>query len=135
MKGRVVITGLGVIVPNGIGKDAFWDSLKTGRSGIGRISRFDASTYPCQVAGEVDDFDPTDFMDPKTAKRMDPFSQFALACAKMALDDAGLYFNGNHNGRVGVVSGSALGGMPYAEYQHAIFMEKGLRRGRDAHGS
>jgi len=128
MKRRVVVTGLGVVAPNGIGKDEFWKSLKEGKSGINKITRFDASTYSSQVAGEVDNFDPLDYMDPKTAKRMDRFSQFALACAKMAMEDAGLEVNDNHNGNVGVVSGSALGGMPYAESQHAIFMEKGLRR-------
>lgn len=128
MKRRAVITGLGVIAPNGIGKDKFWKSLKEGKSGIKKITKFDASTYPCQVAGEVNNFDPLDFMDPKTAKRMDRFSQFALSCAKMAQEDAGLEVNGNNNWKAGVVSGSALGGMPYAEYQHAIFMEKGLRR-------
>ena len=128
MKRRVVITGLGVIAPNGIGKDAFWKSLKEGGSGIKKITSFDASTYPCQVAGEVCNFDPMNYMDPKTAKRMDRFSHFALACSKMAFEDALLEINGNNDGRVGVVSGSALGGMPYAEYQHAIFMEKGLKR-------
>lgn len=128
MKRRVVITGLGVIAPNGIGKDEFWNSLRTGNSGIKKISRFDTSGYPCQVAGEVDNFDPTDFMEPKTARRMDRFSHFALACAKMAMEDSGLEIKGSDNGKIGVISGSALGGMPYAESQHSVFMEKGLKR-------
>jgi 3-oxoacyl-[acyl-carrier-protein] synthase II len=128
MKRRVVVTGLGVIAPNGIGKDEFWNSLRTGKSGIKRISRFDSSGYPCQVAGEVDNFDPTDYMEPKTSRRMDRFSHFALSCAKMAMDDAGLEIREKDNGKIGVVSGSALGGMPYAESQHAIFLEKGLKR-------
>jgi len=128
MKRRVVVTGLGIIAPNGIGKDEFWNSLRAGKSGIKRISRFDISGYPCQVAGEVDNFDPTDFMEPKTARRMDRFSHFALSCAKMAMDDAGLEIREKDNGKIGVVSGSALGGMPYAESQHAIFLEKGLKR-------
>ena len=128
MKRSVVVTGLGVVAPNGIGKDEFWNSLKEGKSGINKITKFDASTYSCQVAGEVDNFDPLDYMESKVARRMDRFSQFALTCAKMAMEDAGLEINGNHNGSVGVVSGSALGGMPYAESQHALFMEKGLRR-------
>ena len=128
MKRRVVITGLGVITPNGIGKDEFWNALKEGRSGINKITRFDASPYPCQVAREVDNFDPLDYMDPKTAKRMDRFSQFALACAQMAMEDAGLVVNGDNNGKIGIVSGSALGGVPHAESQHALFLEKGLRR-------
>ena len=125
MKRRVVVTGLGVVAPNGIGKDEFWKSLKEGKSGVNKITRFDASTYSSQVAGEVDNFDPLDYMDHKTAKRTDRFSQFALACAKMALEDAGLVVGNTTNRNIGVVSGSALGGMPYAESQHALFMEKG----------
>ncbi len=128
MKRRVVITGVGVIAPNGVGKEEFWESLKAGKSGINKITQFDASTNPSQVSAEVDNFDPREYMDHKTAKRTDRFTQFALACAKMAFEDAGLEINGNSNGKMGVVSGSALGGMPYAENQHAIFMEKGLRR-------
>ena len=128
MKRRVVITGLGVIAPNGIGKDEFWKALKEGKSGINKITRFDVSTYSSQVAGEVKGFDPLDYMDHKAAKRMDRFSQFAVASAKMAVEDAELEINGSNNGEIGIVSGSALGGVPHAEYQHAIFMEKGLRR-------
>jgi 3-oxoacyl-[acyl-carrier-protein] synthase II len=128
LKRRVVITGLGVIAPNGIGKDEFWKSLKEGKSGITRITRFDATTYPCQVAGEVRNFDPTNYMDPKTAKRMDRFSQFALACAKMAVEDAGVKVGDNFLEKAGVVVGSAMGGIPLAEAQHALFLEKGLKR-------
>lgn len=87
-KRRVVITGIGVVAPNGIGIDNFWDSLIYGRSGVRRITHFDASTYPCQVAAEVPDFDPTDYMDPKTAKRLAKFAQFALAASKMAFEDS-----------------------------------------------
>lgn len=128
MKRRVVITGLGVIAPNGVGKDEFWKSLKEGKSGITRITRFDATTYPCQVAGEVRNFDPTNYMDPKTAKRMDRFSQFALACAKMAVEDAGVKVGDNFLENAGIVVGSAMGGIPLAEAQHALFLEKGLKR-------
>src|SRR2546422_7500223 len=87
---RVVITGLGAVAPNGIGKDAFWDGLINGRSGISRITRFDASQFPCQIAGEVSDFEPTLYMDPHEARRMPRVSQFAVAAATMALDDSGL---------------------------------------------
>lgn len=128
MKRRVVITGLGVVAPNGIGKDAFWESLKEGKSGIIKVTRFDASTYPCQVAGEVNNFDPLDYMDPKTAKRMDRFSQFALACAKMAIEDAGIKIGDSCLENAGVVVGSAMGGIPMAEDQHGLFLEKGLKR-------
>ena len=77
---RVVITGMGVIAPNGIGIESFWDSLVNGRSGIGKITCFDAASYSSQIAGEVKDFDPLDYMSPKSVRRMDRFSQFAVAC-------------------------------------------------------
>jgi 3-oxoacyl-[acyl-carrier-protein] synthase II len=127
-KRRVVITGLGVIAPNGIGKEAFWNALKEGKSGIIKITRFDASTYPSQVAGEVNDFDPTDYISPKSARRMDRFSQFAVAAARMAVEDSRLVINEKNDKKIGVIMGSALGGLPYAEFQHEIFMEKGLKR-------
>jgi 3-oxoacyl-[acyl-carrier-protein] synthase II len=125
---RAVITGLGIIAPNGIGKNAFWKALKEGKSGIVKITRFDASTYPSQVAGEVNDFEPTDYMSPKSARRMDRFAQFAIATAQMALEDSQLIINNKNDKKIGVVMGSALGGVPYAEFQHTIFMEKGLNR-------
>jgi len=128
LKRRVVITGLGVIASNGIGKEAFWDALVNGRSGIGRITRFDASTYPSQIAGEVNGFDPTDYMSPKTAKRIDRFSQFGVAAVSMAVEDARLKIEEEDPDRIGVIVGSSVGGMPDAETQHTIFMEKGLRR-------
>ena len=128
MKKRVVVTGLGVVASNGIGKDEFWKSLKEGKSGINKITRFDVSTYPCQVAGEVNNFDPLYYMDPKTAKRMDRFSQFALACAKMAVEDAGVKVGNGYLDNAGVVVGSAIGGITGAEDQHALFLEKGLKR-------
>jgi 3-oxoacyl-[acyl-carrier-protein] synthase II len=123
---RAVITGLGVVASNGIGKEAFWKALKEGKSGIVKITRFDASTYNSQVAGEVNDFDPTDYMSPKSARRMDRFTQFAVASTRMALDDSRLIDNEKNNKKMGVVIGTALAGMPYAEFQHSIFMEKGL---------
>ena len=128
MKRRVVITGLGVVASNGIGKYEFWKSLKEGKSGIKKITRFDASTYPCQVAGEVSNFDPLDYMNPKTARRMDRFSQFAVACAEMAIEDAGIKIGNGSLESAGVVVGSAIGGTPMAEDQHSLFLEKGLRR-------
>jgi 3-oxoacyl-[acyl-carrier-protein] synthase II len=123
---RAVITGLGVIAPNGIGKEAFWNALREGKSGITKLTRFDVSTYNSQVAGEVNDFDPTDYMSPKSARRMDRFAQFAVAAARMALDDSQLIINEKNNKKIGVVVGTALAGMPHAEFQHSIFMEKGL---------
>lgn len=125
---RVVITGTGVIAPNGIGIDNFWDSLVNGRSGVRRITHFDASSYPSKVAGEVKDFDPLDFMSPKSARRMDRFAQFAAACTKMAMDDANLGASDRNSDRTGIALGSALGGIPSAEEQHSVFIEKGLNR-------
>lgn len=99
---RVVITGLGAIAPNGIGKDAFSDGLISGRSGINRITRFDASAFPWQIAGEVNDFQPTAFIEPGEAKRMSRVSQLAVAAAKMALDDSGLRLTLANASSVGV---------------------------------
>jgi 3-oxoacyl-[acyl-carrier-protein] synthase II len=127
-KRRAVITGLGIIAPNGIGKEAFWKALKQGKSGIRRITRFDVSKYPSQIAGEVHGFDPTDYMSPKSAKRMDRFSQFAVAAANMAIEDSGITISQNNNSSIGIVFASAIGGMDFAESQHSLFMEKGIQR-------
>jgi len=125
---RVVITGMGVIAPNGIGIENFWDSLAHGRSGIRKITHFDASSYTSQMAGEVSAFDPLDYIDSKSARRMDRFAQFAAACTKMAMDDANLGASDRSSERTGIALGSALGGIPSAEEQHSIFIEKGLSR-------
>ena len=125
---RVVVTGVGVIAPNGIGIDSFWDSLIHGRSGVRKITHFDASSYSSKIAGEVHDFDPLNYMDPKSARRMDRFAQFAAACTRMAMDDANLAVSDRTSERTGIALGSALGGIPSAEEQHSIFIEKGLKR-------
>ena len=125
---RVVVTGTGVIAPNGIGIDNFWDSLIHGRSGVRKITHFDASSYSSKIAGEVHDFDPLNYMDPKSARRMDRFAQFAAACTRMAMDDANLAVSDRTSERTGIALGSALGGIPSAEEQHSIFIEKGLKR-------
>ncbi len=124
---RAVITGLGIITPIGIGKEAFWNALKKGKSGIVKITRFDVSTYSTQIAGEVHDFDPTDFMSPKSSRRIDRFAQFAVAATRMALEDAALDIHNNNN-KIGISIGSSLGALSHAESQHAIFLEKGLNR-------
>jgi 3-oxoacyl-[acyl-carrier-protein] synthase II len=128
VKTRVVITGLGVVAPTGIGKEAFWGACKEGRSGIRSISRFDTEGFPCKIGGEVRGFDPLDYMAPKQAKRSDRFSQFAIASAKMAVEDGGLDLQKTPKDRIGVYFGAAMGGMSFAEMQHSIFMEKGLKR-------
>jgi len=127
-KRRVVITGMGVVAPNGIGIEPFWDSLVHGRSGVRKITHFDASSYPCQVAAEVPDFDPTDYMDPKTAKRLARFAQFALAASKMATDDSKLDLHSIDPYKAGVVIGTGSGGAGYSEDQHIAFVEKGIKR-------
>lgn len=127
-KRRVVVTGMGVVAPNGIGVDAFWDSLVHGRSGVRQITHFDTSSYPCKIAAEVSGFDPTDFMDPKTAKRLGRFSQFALAASQLAMDDSSLDITKEDPFKVGVYIGTAIGGADVIETHHAIFLEKGLKR-------
>lgn len=127
-KRRVVVTGMGVVAPNGIGVDNFWDSLVNGRSGVRKITRFDASSYPCQVAAEVPDFDPTDYMDPKTAKRLSRFAQFSLAASRMVMDDTGIDLSKEDPFRMGVCIGTGIGGGDFSENQHIVFMEKGLKR-------
>ena len=125
---RVVITGMGVIASNGIGIDNFWDSLVHGRSGVRKITYFDASSHPSKIAGEVSDFHPLDYMDSKSARRMDRFCQLAVACTKLALDHANLEISDKNSERIGISLGSAIGGIPSAEEQHGVFMEKGLNR-------
>jgi 3-oxoacyl-[acyl-carrier-protein] synthase II len=127
-KRRVVITGMGVVAPNGIGIENFWDSLIHGRSGVKKITHFDPSSYSSQIAGEINDFNPTDYMSPKSARRMDRFAQFAVACARMASDDANLKLSETNSDKIGIALGSALGGFPLAEEQYSVFIEKGLKR-------
>jgi len=119
---------MGVVAPNGIGVDNFWDALVQGRSGIKTISRFDASSYPSKIAGEVQDFDPATYINSKSLRRMDRFSQFGVACSKMALADSNVEWEQIGPDSIGVAVGSAIGGLPHAEEQHSIFLEKGLRR-------
>ena len=125
---RVVITGMGVIASNGIGIDNFWNSLVHGRSGVRTITRFDASSHPSKIAGEVSDFNPLDYIDPKSTRRMDRFCQLAVACTKLALDHANLEISDINSERIGISLGSAIGGIPSAEEQHSVFIEKGLKR-------
>jgi 3-oxoacyl-[acyl-carrier-protein] synthase II len=128
MKKRVVVTGMGAVTPLGIGVDAFWQGLLEGRSGIDRVTRIDVSNMPTQVAGEVKDFDPAAFMDAKEAKRMDRFTQFAVAAAKMALEDAGINPDAIAKDRVGVVVGSGIGGMETLLEQIEVQRVKGPGR-------
>ena len=127
---RVWITGLGVVTPIGVGVDAFRRGLRRGESPVRRIDRFDPSEFRSQVAAQVDDFEPLDHMDAKTARQLDRFSQFGLVAGRLALDDAGLTpgrDGGAHPERIGIYLGSALGGVAFAEAQHERYMERGLR--------
>jgi 3-oxoacyl-[acyl-carrier-protein] synthase II len=125
---RVVVTGLGVVSAIGVGKDAFWDCLSAGRSGIRKITSFDVSGYACQIAGEIKDFDPCDFMPTQTARRIDRFSQLGLSAARLAVADSGLKIGAEIPGAVGVILGTSIGTLCYAEQQIALFYEKGLVR-------
>ncbi|ADG06158.1 beta-ketoacyl-ACP synthase II [Kyrpidia tusciae] len=128
MKRRVVVTGVGVLTPIGNSVSEFWSHLLAGRSGIRRIDRFDVSEFPTQIAGMVENFDPEAFIDRKEARRMDRFAQFAVAAAKMALEDAGLSMADTDPERVGVYIGSGIGGLHTLMEQHQILLEKGPRR-------
>ena len=108
---RVVITGAGALTPLGIGVEESWQNLCAGKSGIGRITRFDASEMATQIAGEVKGFDASRYMDRKVARRSDLFAQYAIAATRMALDDAQLEMNETVACRTGVILGSAVGGI------------------------
>jgi 3-oxoacyl-[acyl-carrier-protein] synthase II len=127
MERRVVITGIGALTPIGTGRAALWESVLSGRRGIRRVTRFDASPFRSQVAGEIPDFDPLDFMEAKRAKRLDRYSQLAVASARLAVEDAGLDLSSEDRERVGCMIGSALGGVAFAEENYAAYGRGGLR--------
>lgn len=128
MSKRVVISGVGVIAPNGSGKEAFWDALISGKSGIGKITAFDASPFPTRIAGEVTDFEPSEFLDHKEIRRLDRFCHFAVAASGMALKDAGLTEGTFVPERFGVLVSSGIGGIITMEKQHVILQNEGPRR-------
>ena len=128
MKNRVVITGLGAVTPIGIGKDEFWKGLLEGRNGIEKITRFDPTEYGAQIAGEVKDFEPADFIDKKEAKRMDRYAQFAVAAAKMAIEDAKLDLEKEDKERIGTYIGAGIGGIETMHNQYEKFFAKGPSR-------
>jgi 3-oxoacyl-[acyl-carrier-protein] synthase II len=125
---RVVVTGLGLVCPVGIGVEKSWQALVAGKSGIAPITHYDASTYPTRIAGEVKGFDPEKFMERKEARRSDRFIQFALAAADMAVKDAGIDFEKEDPERVGVIVGSGMGGLATIEDTHKTLMERGVRK-------
>ncbi|MED5417845.1 MAG: beta-ketoacyl-ACP synthase II, partial [Verrucomicrobiota bacterium] len=126
---RVVVTGIGAISPLGNDLITTWEGLKEGRSGIGKIEQCDASDYPCQIAGEVKEFDPKPFYaNPKDVRRSDRYTQFAVPAARMALNDSGMDPAAVDKTRVGVMVGSGIGGLHTLVNQHTILMEKGPAR-------
>lgn len=124
MKQRVAITGIGALTPIGTGAEGLWAGVRGGESAVRAITRFDASSFSCQVAAEID-FDPLDHLTSKQARRLDRFSQFALVCAKMALQDAGLAAEKVATVGGGIYTGSALAGVAFAEEQHTAYVTKG----------
>ena len=128
MSNRVVITGMGAITPIGTGKDEFWKGLMEGRNGIDKITRFDASEYHAQIAGEVKDFDPTDYIDKKESKRMDRCTQFAVAAAELAIKDAKLDLEKENLDRIGTFVGTGIGGIETMHGQYEKFFDKGPGR-------
>jgi len=128
LKKRVVVTGLGAITPIGIGKQEFWQALLEGKSGIAKITRFDPTDYVTKIAGEVKNFDATQYIDKKEAKRMDRFTQFAIAAAKMASEDAGLDLATEDLQRIGTVIGTGIGGIDTLNDQYKVLFDKGPNR-------
>lgn len=125
---RVVVTGIGCLTPVGHGKDAFFDALLAGRSGIGPITHFDASEISTKIAAEINDFAPEDYMDKKAAKRMDRFSHFGVAAAKMAMEDAQLTADAYDPYRQGILLGTGIGGIDTFEEGKRVLMERGPSR-------
>ena len=128
MERRVVVTGLGLVTPLGIGVDETWSALVAGKSGITPITKFDASEMTTKIAGEVKNFKPEDYVSRKDVRRMDIFTIYALAATRMALEDADLNIEGNNAERAGVVIGCGLGGLTTIEKVHRILLEQGPRK-------
>ncbi len=128
MNNRVVITGMGLVTPVGNALDEFWNALLEGKSGIGQITRFDASEYPARIAAEVKDFDPSQYMDKKEARRMDLSEQYAMAATEQAIKDSGIDVNAIDLDRCGVVIGSGIGGISTFEKQHSLLRDSGPGR-------
>lgn len=127
-KRRVVVTGLGLITPVGIGVAESWANIINGQSGIGKITKFDCSAFPSQVAGEVKNFDPLAYIPPKDARRMDTFIQFGIAAGIEAFKDSGIEVNDSNSERIGVSVGSGIGGINLIESTGEVFDEGGVRK-------
>jgi 3-oxoacyl-[acyl-carrier-protein] synthase II len=129
MENRVVVTGLGIISPLGNDVSTFWQALRNGRSGVGPITSFDPQGFDSRIAAEVKGFDPVHYgISPKDTKRMDKFSQYAVACAREAIADAGLDLEKEERARIGAIVGSGIGSLHTIEEEHKIFLSKGPSR-------
>ena len=128
MSRRVVVTGVGLLTPLGLGTEATWEAIRAGKSGVGRITQFDASAFSCQIAGEVKGFDPAGYIEKKEIKKMGRFIQFAIAAADEALKSSGLQVTPENAERVGVFIGSGIGGFEIMEREHQTLLEQGPRR-------
>ena len=125
---KVVVTGMGVVSPIGIGLEAYWDGLVHGRSGACGVSFFDVAPYACRIAAEVRDFKPENFIEKKKIRRMDRFTQFAMAATKLAMEDAGIDMSKENPERVGVIVGSGVGGLQTIEEEFQTLRERGPKR-------
>ncbi len=125
---RVAITGVGLVSPLGVGTDATWQGLMDGISGVGPITRFDASDYPCRIAAEVTDFDPEAYLSRKDVKKTDAFIHYAVAAAQFAIEDSGFVIDESNAERVGVIIGSGIGGLPLIERTYETLIERGPSR-------
>jgi 3-oxoacyl-[acyl-carrier-protein] synthase II len=125
---RVVVTGIGLVSPLGVGTEATWQGALEGRSGVARITQFDASGYPVTFAGEVKGFNPLDWLDKKDVKKCARFIQFALAATSMAVQASGLRVDASNATRVGVIIGSGIGGFEIIEREHRVLLERGPER-------
>jgi 3-oxoacyl-[acyl-carrier-protein] synthase II len=128
MPRRVVVTGVGLVSPLGIGTGPTWDGLVAGRSGVSAITLFDASEFAVRIAAEVDGFDPANWIEPKEIKKFDRFVHIALAASEIALEHSGLQITDENSTRVGVVIGSGIGGFPLIERQHDVLRDRGPKR-------
>ncbi len=128
MKRRVVVTGVGLVTPLGTGTEKTWEGLINGKSGVGRITRFDASDQASQIAAEVNDFDTDTYFDRKQAKNLDLFVQYGVAAAEMAVRDSGLIVTEDEAEQIGVITGCGMGGLPTIEQYHSVYQKKGPRR-------
>ncbi len=127
-KRRVVVTGIGMISPLGIGNEPTWQGLIAGRSGIGRITKFDPSAFACQIAGEVRGFQPETWIEKKDIKKSDSFIQYAIGVSQMAVDDSAIDLSKEDGDRMGVIIGSGIGGLPLIEEMHQKMTERGPSR-------